>query len=1091
MEEVGTHVAASHYIHKSLSTHFLDSQHHPMAAAKKRSMPFQHPGFHLPQSQSLQQQQQQQAMFGSGFQESRGQWNPNGWDWDSAKFVAKPVESGVIHGGPSTMSVQSGTQRGRDDERVAVNSVGLRGNHVVEDDENLLLKLGGSRVNSVEENVIRPNKRVRSGSPATGNYPKCQVDDCKEDLSTAKDYHRRHKVCEVHSKATKAIVGKQMQRFCQQCSRFHPLSEFDEGKRSCRRRLAGHNRRRRKTQPDDVTSKLLPPSNRENANNGDVDLVNLLAILARAQGNTEDGSSNGSSIPNKDQLIQILQKINSLPLPADIASKLYLSGVNSNIVPYSSENENKLNGNSSPSSTLDLLAVLSGTQAGSSLDATAVPSQRSSHGSDSEKTRSPCINLQTRPHNEFASVGERSSTSYQSPTEYSDGQVQDIGTNLPLQLFSSSPESDSPPKLASSTKYFSSGSSNPMEERSPSSSPPFVQKLFPTVSSREAVNPKSITNRLGVNGSAKAGRNKGCSTSLDLFGGTNKCIENSSVQSFPYQAGYTSSSGSDHSPSSLNSDAQNRSGRLFFKLIDRDPSQLPGTLRTQIFNWLGQSPSEMESYIRPGCVVLSIYISMPSSAWEQLEDNLLDNITALVQDSEDPFWRKGRFLFNTGRQLASYQDGKAHLRKAMRAWSFPEVVSVSPLAVVGGQETTILLKGRNLSDEYTKVFCTHAVGYKLEETTGSASDDTTYDKITLRSFTIDGGAPGVLGRCFIEVENGFRGNSFPIIIANATICKELSLLESAFDEDAALRDAISEESFLDSGRPMSREDVLHFLNELGWVLQRKKNMSMFEVPEYKLHRFKFLFIFSVEHDFCALVKTLLDVLLEICLGRDELSRESLEMLLQIHLLNRAVKRRSRKMVDLLINYFVPTDSGKTYIFLPNLVGPGGITPLHLAACMSDSNFLVDTLTSDPLEIGLRSWDSLLDANGLSPCAYAQMRNNHSYNELVARKLVDKKNGQVSVPVGDEIQEQSQIVGRSHQDSFQIRQGQKSCSKCAVGAARFNRKTSASQGLLHRPYIHSMLAIAAVCVCVCLFLRGAPDIGLVAPFKWENLGYGAV
>ena len=32
--------------------------------------------------------------------------------------------------------------------------------------------------------------------------------------------------------------------------RFHLLQEFDEGKRSCRRRLAGHNRRRRKTHPD-------------------------------------------------------------------------------------------------------------------------------------------------------------------------------------------------------------------------------------------------------------------------------------------------------------------------------------------------------------------------------------------------------------------------------------------------------------------------------------------------------------------------------------------------------------------------------------------------------------------------------------------------------------------------------------------------------------------------------------------------------------------------------------------------------------------------------------------------------------------------
>lgn len=65
--------------------------------------------------------------------------------------------------------------------------------------------------------------------------------------------------------------------------RFHPLTEFDEGKRSCRRRLAGHNRRRRKTLPEDTTSRLLLPGN-QNTGNADLDIVNLLAVLTRAQG---------------------------------------------------------------------------------------------------------------------------------------------------------------------------------------------------------------------------------------------------------------------------------------------------------------------------------------------------------------------------------------------------------------------------------------------------------------------------------------------------------------------------------------------------------------------------------------------------------------------------------------------------------------------------------------------------------------------------------------------------------------------------------------------------------------------------------------
>ena len=34
-----------------------------------------------------------------------------------------------------------------------------------------------------------------------------------------------------------------------------------------------------------------------------------------------------------------------------------------------------------------------------------------------------------------------------------------------------------------------------------------------------------------------------------------------------------------------------------------------------------------------------------------------------------------------------------------------------------------------------------------------------------------------------QVENGFKGNSFPVIIADETICKELRPLESEFDEE--------------------------------------------------------------------------------------------------------------------------------------------------------------------------------------------------------------------------------------------------------------------------------------------------------------------
>nr|UER43247.1 SPL14.2 protein [Populus tomentosa] len=1072
MEKVGAQVAAPMFIHQALSSRYCDLA----SMAKKRDLSYQMPNFQL----------QQHHVLETSLEKN---WNSKAWDWDSVGFVARPSDAADT----SRLGTASRETKKKDESDYKTKS------NSVNEDVGLGLNLGGS-LTSVEEPVSRPNKRVRSGSPSNGSYPMCQVDNCKENLTTAKDYHRRHKVCEVHSKATKALVGKQMQRFCQQCSRFHPLTEFDEGKRSCRRRLAGHNRRRRKTQPEDVTSRLLVPGNQDINSNGNLDIVNLLTALARSQGRTDDKSTTCTTVPDKDQLIQILSKINSLPLPMDLAAKLSniasLHGKNPD--QPSSAHQNRLHGTASSSSTMDLLAVLSATLAASAPDALAILSQRSSQSSDSDKSKLTGPNQVTgsdllkRSNVEFASVGgERVSYCYESPVEDSDCQIQESRPNFPLQLFSSSPENDSPPKLASTRKYFSSDSSNPIEDRSPSSSPPVVQKLFPLQSTAETMKSEKMSISREVNANVEGSRSHACVLPLELFRGSNREPDHGSFQSFPYQGGYTSSSGSDHSPSSHNSDSQDRTGRLIFKLFDKDPSHFPGTLRTQIYNWLSNSPSEMESFIRPGCVVLSVYLSMSSAAWKQLERNLLQQVNSLVQDSDSDLWRSGRFLLNTGGQLASHKDGKIRLCKSWRTWSSPELISVSPVAVVGGQETSLQLKGRNLTSPGTKIHCMHMGGYTLKEITDSTSPGSIYDEINVGGFKIHGPSPSILGRCFIEVENGFKVNSFPVIIADASICKELRLLESEFDEKAKVGDIVSEEQAHDLGRPRSREEVLHFLNELGWLFQRKGESSILEVPDFSLSRFKFLLIFSVERDYCVLVKTILDMLVERNMCRDELSKESLEMLSEVQLLNRSVKRSCRKMVDLLIHYSIVSHdhSSRTYIFPPNVRGPGGITPLHLVACASGSDGLVDALTNDPHEIGLSCWNSLLDANGQSPYAYALMTKNHSYNLLVARKLADKINAQVSVTIGNEIEQPA--LEQEHRAISQFQQGRKSCSKCAIVAARYHKRVPGSQGLLQRPYVHSMLAIAAVCVCVCLFFRGAPDIGSVCPFKWENLDFGTI
>lgn len=105
---------------------------------------------------------------------------------------------------------------------------------------------------------VEPESAVTVAFPAT--VPKCQVEGCHVALMNAKEYHRRHKVCEAHSKAPTVVVLGLEQRFCQQCSRFHVMTEFDDTKRSCRRRLAGHNERRRKNCHEPSTTTL--PTNK-------------------------------------------------------------------------------------------------------------------------------------------------------------------------------------------------------------------------------------------------------------------------------------------------------------------------------------------------------------------------------------------------------------------------------------------------------------------------------------------------------------------------------------------------------------------------------------------------------------------------------------------------------------------------------------------------------------------------------------------------------------------------------------------------------------------------------------------------------------
>ncbi|TQD72942.1 hypothetical protein C1H46_041521 [Malus baccata] len=75
----------------------------------------------------------------------------------------------------------------------------------------------GYAVGSSSVEATPPKKQRGGGNMGQlGQPPRCQVEGCQVDLSDAKAYYSRHKVCGLHSKTPTVIVAGFEQRFCQQ-----------------------------------------------------------------------------------------------------------------------------------------------------------------------------------------------------------------------------------------------------------------------------------------------------------------------------------------------------------------------------------------------------------------------------------------------------------------------------------------------------------------------------------------------------------------------------------------------------------------------------------------------------------------------------------------------------------------------------------------------------------------------------------------------------------------------------------------------------------------------------------------------------------
>ncbi|KHN09887.1 Squamosa promoter-binding-like protein 12 [Glycine soja] len=1005
------------------------------------------------------------------------EWDLNDWKWDGDLFTARqlnsvpsdcrsrelfPADPEILVSGDASNNLSSAyddVNLGEGKRELEKRRRGVIDEGGVEMNDgagSLNLNLGG-QVYPIMEGEEKSGKKTKL-TASTSSRAVCQVEDCRADLSNVKDYHRRHKVCDMHSKATQALVGNVMQRFCQQCSRFHVLQEFDEGKRSCRRRLAGHNKRRRKTLPD---ATVVNGGSLNEEKGSSYLLMSLLRILSNMHSNGSD------NMRNQDVLSHLLRNLASLT--------------------------GTINGR-------NIVSLLEGSQdlvkAGTSGAAQNVPNTNSN--------------------------GPEPSSPLYSSIKMDDGLIH---RNPPESLV----QCETTPANDMAKECIASGSDEVGSLKSPS-----VPLSTNVLLSMDSLPPQSVAAQTTVGriGLSNIDLNNVYDDVQDYVENTRNCrpplpsgngsldhpllVQCDSLKSSPPQTSRNSDSTSTQSPSSSSGEAQSRTDRIVFKLFGKAPNDFPHALRSQILNWLSHSPTEIESYIRPGCIMLTIYLRLENSAWEELCYNLGPSLRKLAA-SNDCFWRTGWIYTRVQHSVAFLYNGQVVLDAPLRLKSPQscQILCVKPLAVSASSCAQFVLKGFNFLLSNSRLLCALEGKYLVQDNCYDLIDsvDAANGHHELQHLRFSCHVPNVTGRGFIEVveDNGLSSCSFPFIVAEQEICSEICKLENVIEaaetaDDIQIKTKLMEE----------KTQALYFIQEMGWLLHRSRvKVRLGPVApvqdNFHFNRFMWLVGFSMDHDWCAVMKKLLNIVFEGTVDTGD--HASVELaLLEMGLLHKAVKRNCRPMVELLLK-FVPvkaSDGGDSnekqinkspdrFLFRPDTVGPARLTPLHVAASMHGSENVLDALTDDPGMVGSEAWKSAQDATGLTPYDYASLRGYYSYIQLVQRKTSNTcKNPQhvLDIPgnLVDSNTKQKQSDGHRSSKVLSLQTekiettAMRHCGLCQQKLVYGGMR----RALVFRPAMLSMVAIAAVCVCVALLFKSSPKVYYVfQPFSWESLEYGSI
>uniref|UniRef100_A0A7N0T2I5 SBP-type domain-containing protein n=1 Tax=Kalanchoe fedtschenkoi TaxID=63787 RepID=A0A7N0T2I5_KALFE len=479
-----------------------------------------------------------------------------------------------------------------------------------------------------EEEELRGTgkKRARTvrSAAAAGVVARCQVPGCEVDISELKGYHKRHRVCLKCANASTVALDGESKRYCQQCGKFHILSDFDDEKRSCRRKLERHNNRRRRK-------------------------------LTNAKGPTEDD------------------------IPGDPLVEEFCCDV----------------------------------EAGKAIET---------------------LTTKTTPDEALV-------------------RSEDV-------------------LIANTCSTFSSQDTR-------SDSPGSDETNMDGVKERSRYGPPSS------NGDNKSAFSSVCPT-----------------------------------------------GRISFKLYDWNPAEFPRRLRHQIFQWLASMPVELEGYIRPGCTILTVFLSMPKFMWVELFKDPASQLQDFISAPGRLLSGKGTIhVYLDDMRFLIARDG-TFVKKVLTDVHAPKLHYVHPTFFEAGKPMEFVACGSNLLQQKFRFLVSFQEKYIANEcylpfSPGHSELESTchfnHQTYKIYALLIDSDA---FGPAFVEVENQCGlSNYIPVLIGDAEVCAEMERIQQT-----CVRSFISESSVCEPDNCEVYEAVhsavSEFVLDIAWLLKKPASESL-------------------------------------------------------------------------------------------------------------------------------------------------------------------------------------------------------------------------------------------------------------------------